>query len=138
MSRAAKLKIYVQNEEKKGHNAMTRAAKSGTEAPWLVKMQNANEHQHTLDHYKKVAGTAAKCAVITTYVDDCDLDAAKPLRSLMWKVIRVFFESSDPAETQKFLGIVKVVPELGPGEVDAGGLSQADYIQILVEETIPQ
>ena len=25
---------------------------------------------------------------MTTYVDDCDLDEAKPLRTLVWKVVR--------------------------------------------------
>ena len=33
---------------------------------------------------------------MTTYLDDCDLDAAKPLRTLVWKFVRAQFAANDP------------------------------------------
>ena len=35
-------------------------------------------------------------------MDDRDLDAAKPLRTLIWKVVRTQFTAKDPAQMQKF------------------------------------
>ena len=43
----------------------------------------------------------------TTYVDDCDMDAAKPLRALVWKVVRTQFAANDPLQMQKILGVVR-------------------------------
>ena len=39
-------------------------------------------------HAKSVSGKSSRCAVMTTYVDECDLDEAEPLRTLVWKVGR--------------------------------------------------
>ena len=44
---------------------------------------------------------------MTTYVDDCDLDAAKPLRALIWKVVRTQPAAKDKVHVQKFLGVVR-------------------------------
>ena len=43
---------------------------------------------------------------MTTYIDDCDLDAAKPLRTLGWKAVRSPFAAKDPVQMQTFLGVV--------------------------------
>ena len=55
---------------------------------------------------------------MTTYADDCDLDAAKPLRSLIWKVVRTKFAAKDPVQMQKFVCVVRealTVTSLGRG-----------------------
>ena len=44
---------------------------------------------------------------MTTYVDECDLDAAHHFRTLVWKVERIQFASKDPLQMQKFLGVVR-------------------------------
>ena len=44
---------------------------------------------------------------MTTYVDDCDLDAAKPLRTPIWKVVRTQVAANNPVQMQKFLGVVR-------------------------------
>ena len=44
---------------------------------------------------------------MSTYVDDCDLDAAKPIRTLVWKVVRTQFAAKDPVQMQKFVGVVR-------------------------------
>ena len=60
----------------------------------LVALGNALFDKHmesvtdALAHAKSVSGRSSRCAIMTTYVDDCDLDAAKPLRTLVWKVVR--------------------------------------------------
>ena len=56
-----------------------------------------------LAHAKLVSGKTSRCAIMTTYVDDCDLDAAKPLRALVWNVVRTQFAAKDPVQMQKFL-----------------------------------
>ena len=40
-------------------------------------------------------------------MDDCDLDAAKPLRTLVWKAVRTQFAAKDSVQMQKFLGVVR-------------------------------
>ena len=44
---------------------------------------------------------------MTAHVHDRDLDAAKPLRTLVWKVVRTQFAAKDPVLMQKFLGVVR-------------------------------
>ena len=44
---------------------------------------------------------------MTTYVDDCDLDTAKPLRTLVGKVVRTQLAAKDPVQMQKILGDVR-------------------------------
>ena len=37
----------------------------------------------------------------------CDVDAAKPLRALVWKVVRTQFAATDPVQMHIFLGVVR-------------------------------
>ena len=60
-----------------------------------------------LVHAKSVLGKSSRCATMTTHVDDCDLNSAKPLRALVWKVVRTQFAAKDPVQMQKFLGVVQ-------------------------------
>ena len=53
-----------------------------------------------LAHTKSVSGKSSD-------LDDCDLDAAKPLRALIWKVVRTQFAAKVPVQMQKFLGVVR-------------------------------
>ena len=49
-----------------------------------------------LTHAKTVSGRSSQWSIMTTFVDDCDLDAAKALRTLVWKVVRTQFNANDP------------------------------------------
>ena len=72
---------------------------------------------------------------MTTYVDDCDLDAAKPLRSLVWKVVRIQFAAKHPVQMQTFLGVVR---ETWNGTSSRRGLrlTQSDYTAKVLEDTV--
>ena len=72
---------------------------------------------------------------MTTYVDDCDLDAAKPLRTLIWKVVRTQLASKDPVQMQKFLGVVR---EAWTGTSSSRGLrlTQSDYTAKISEDAV--
>ena len=47
-----------------------------------------------------------QCVVISFYVNDCDLDAVKALRALVWKIFRTHFNVKDPVHMQKLLDVV--------------------------------
>ena len=64
---------------------------------------------------------------MATHVDDCDPDAAKPLRTLVWKVVRTQFTSKDPVQMQETnLGVVR---EAWTGDSSCRGLclTHSDY-----------
>ena len=46
---------------------------------------------------------------MAAYVDDAEMDAERSLRDLLWRVIRVFFESGNPEDVTRTLGIQKYV-----------------------------
>eukprot|EP00959_Pyramimonas_sp_CCMP1952_P316405 6622303-Pyramimonas_sp.AAC.1 len=48
---------------------------------------------------------------MATYVDDCELDAQKKHRPMIWNIIRVMFASKDPETVQKFLGCIFSPPK---------------------------
>ncbi len=48
------------------------------------------------DGDKRRAGSSAKCALMSTYVDDCTMDAKAGLAGTLWDVIRLLFVSDDP------------------------------------------
>ena len=72
---------------------------------------------------------------MTTYVDDCDLDAARPLRSLAWKVVRTKLAAKDPEHMQKILGVVR---EAWNGTSSCRGLrlTQSDYTAKVLEDAV--
>ena len=72
---------------------------------------------------------------MTTYVDDCDLDSAKPLRSLVWKVVRTQVAAKDPVQMQKFLGVVR---EAWNGTSSCRGLrlTQSHYTAKVLEDAV--
>ncbi len=53
------------------------------------------------DGEKRRAGTSAKCALMSTYVDDCTMDVKSGLASVLWSTIRLIFVSDDPAYVQR-------------------------------------
>ena len=78
IKRAIKAREYVVSEERAGRNVLVRAAETFSVEPWREGWwKRAQSVTDALAHAKLV-----------TYVDDCDLDAAKPLRTLIWKVVR--------------------------------------------------
>ena len=124
----------LEKEMEKGNpGVLEKVYETKLDLPWTLTLHEAQKQERMLVERKKQAGSSSKCAVVACYVDDCDLDAEKKLRNLAWKIIRAFFESGDPVETDKFLGLVKVDPPLRK-EVYAGALSQQDYLTKLIEE----
>ena len=71
---------------------LVRAAETFSAEPWRDEWWRTAESVHA----KSVSGKSSRCAVVATYVDDCDLDAAKPLRTLVWKVVRTQLTTKDP------------------------------------------
>ena len=105
IKRAVKAREYVVSEERVGRNVLVRAAETFSAEPWREAWwKTAESVTDALAHAKTVSGKSSRCAIMTTYVDDCDLDAAKPLRTLVWKVVRTLFAARDPVQMQKFLG----------------------------------
>ena len=84
IKRAIKAREYVVAEEKAGRNVLVRAETLSAE-PWRNEWWKTTESvTDALAHVKSISSKSSRCAIMTTYVDDCDLDAAKPLRSLVW------------------------------------------------------
>ena len=76
--------------------------------PWREEWWKAAESEaDALAHAKSVSEKSSRRAILTTYLDDCDLDAAKPLRTLVWKFVRAQFAANDPVQVQKFFGVVR-------------------------------
>ena len=85
-----------------------RVAETFSAEPWREEWwKTAESVTDALAHAKSVSGKSSRCAIMTTYVDDCDLDAAKPLRTFVWKVVRTPFAAKDPIQMQKLLGVVR-------------------------------
>ena len=81
---------------------LVRAAETFSAEPWREEWwKTAESVSGALAHAKSVSGKSSRCAIMTTYVDGCDLDAAKPLRTLVWKVVRSQFAAKDPVQMQK-------------------------------------
>ena len=108
IKRAVKAREYVVSEERVGRNVLVRVAETFSAEPWREEWwKTAESVTDALAHAKSVSGKRSRCAIMTTYVDDCDLDAAKPLRTLVWKVVRTPFAAKDPVQMQKLLGVVR-------------------------------
>ena len=75
---------------------LVRAAETLSAEPWCEEWwKTAESATDALAHAKSVSGKSSRCAIMETYVDDCDVDAAKPLRALVWKVVRTQFAATD-------------------------------------------
>ena len=108
IKRAVKAREYVVSEGRVGRNVLVRAAETFQAEPWREEWwKTAESVTDALAHAKSVSGRNPRCAVMTTYVDDCDRGAAKPLRTLVWKVVRTQIAAKDPVQMQKFLGVVR-------------------------------
>ena len=109
IKRAVKAREYVVSEERVGRNVLVRVAETFSAVPWREEWwKTAESVIDALAHAKSISGKSSRCAIgMITYVDDCDLDAAKPLRTLVWKVVRTQFAAKDPVQMQKFLGVVR-------------------------------
>ena len=59
------------------------------------------------DGDKRRAGSSAKCALMSTYVDDCTMDAKAGLAGMLWETIRLLFLSDDPADVQRIVGLAR-------------------------------
>ena len=93
-----KAREYVVSVERVGRNVLVRAAETFSAEPWREEWwKTAESVTDASAHAKSVSGKSSRCSIMNTYVDDCDLDAAKPLRTLVWKVVRTQFAAKDPA-----------------------------------------
>ena len=136
IKRAIKAREYVVSEERVGRNVLVRAAETFSAEPWREEWwKTAESVTDALAHAKSVSGKSSRCAIMTTYVDDCDLDAAKPLRTLVLKVVRTQFAAKDPVHMQKFLGVVR---EAWESTSSCRGLrfTQNDYTANIVEDAV--
>ena len=78
IKRAIKAREYVVSEERVGRNVVVRAAETLSAEPWREEWwKTAESVTDALAHAKSVSGNSSTCAIVTTYVDDCDLNAAK-------------------------------------------------------------
>ena len=60
---------------------LVRASQTFSAEPWRDEWwKTAQSLTDALAHAKSVSGKNSRCTVMTNYVDDCDLDAAEPLR----------------------------------------------------------
>ena len=109
IKRAVKAREYVVSEEQVGRSVLVRAAETFSAEPWREGWwKTAESVTDALAHAKSVSGRRSRCAIMTTYVDGCDLDAAKPLCALIKKkMVRTLFAAEDPVKMQKFLGVVR-------------------------------
>ena len=123
LKRAAHLKCRIDKERIDGKNHLE--PRYDLDKATIAGGRSAEDKE--LEQRKRSAGTAAKCAAMATYVDDCNMDAKKQLRSLMWNVIRLMFKSDDPADVQKILGLVRLDTDV-VGAKYAAKLSQRDYV----------
>ena len=126
--RARKARGYVVAEERAGRNVRVRAAETFSAEPWRdewwTKFQN--RLQCALTRAKSVSGKSSRCAIMTTYVDDCDLDAAKPLRTAwLEKPCDAPFAAKDPVQMQTFLGVVSGLR-----------LTQSDYTAKILDDAV--
>ena len=72
------------SKERAGRNEPVREAETFSAEPWRDKWwKTAESATDALAHAKSVSGKRSGRAVMTTNVDNCDLDAAKPLRTLV-------------------------------------------------------
>jgi hypothetical protein len=101
LKRAMSNKQYVDAEMRRGRNVLL-------DRPAPTQLRGDVEKSN-LEKLKRIAGTEQKAVVMATYVDDCDMDGKKEYKSLMWAVVRVYFESADPEDVKKFLGIIHEV-----------------------------
>ena len=73
-------------EERAGQNVLVRAAETFSAEPWRDEWwATAESVTDALTHSKSVSGKRSRCPIMTTHVDDCDLDGAKALRTLDWE-----------------------------------------------------
>ena len=70
-----------------------------------------------------------------TFAGDCDLDVAKPLRALDWKVVRTQFAAKDRVQTQTFLGVVRKAWD-STSSCRGLHLTQSDYTAKILEDAV--
>ena len=109
IKRAMKAREYVVSKERAGRNVLVRAAETFSAELWREEWwKTAESVTDALTHAESVSGKSSRCAIMTTYVDVCDLDAARPLGALVWKVVRTLIAAKKkPVHMQKFLVVVR-------------------------------
>ena len=81
IKRAIKARKYVVAEERAGRNVLVWAAETFSAEPRRAEWwRTAESVKDALTHAKSISGKSSRCAIMTTYVDDCDLDAASLAR----------------------------------------------------------
>ena len=119
-----------------GRNVLVRAAETFSAEPWREEWwKTAQSVTAALAHAKSVSGRSSRCAIMTTFGDDCDFDAAKPLRTLVWKVVRAQSAAKDQTQMQKFLGIVREARD-STSSCRGLRLTQGDFTAKILEDAV--
>ena len=92
---------------------------------------------HAWGRDKATAWTSAKCALMSTYVDDCSMDGKKGLSNTQWDVIRMLFVSDDPEFAQRIVGITRADLTMNV-EIYTVSLSQAAYLENFLAELLAE
>ena len=124
MRRVASIKQCCAEDLKQGRNvyefrkpSTPNHAKGTRPPPRDTLQEKLDTLQEKLDMLKRKENSGS------TYVDCCQMDGNKPSRKVLGARLRVHFESNDPAETQKYLGMAKLVV---PSSRIPGAESQAN------------
>ena len=75
IKRAIKAREYVVSEERAGRNVLVRAAETFSAEPWREEWWKTVAD--ALAHAKSVSVKSSMCAIMTTYVNDCDLPSGR-------------------------------------------------------------
>jgi hypothetical protein len=97
------------------------------ENPLLKDEAFAREPEADWDSEKRRASSSTKCALMSTYVDDCSMDAKSSYAGSLWNAIRLLFVSDDPAEVQRIVGLARA--DLNVESMTQPALSQEDYLE---------
>ena len=98
-AKALRLHEWVLKQYEDGNNPFTTPSDDNIQQPWsevFKKCEAAPQQPNKL--------SSQNCSTMATYVDDCQLDAHKKKRKLIWDVIRLMFASKAPEVVQQFLG----------------------------------
>ena len=134
IKRAIKAREYVVAEERAGRNVLVRAAETFSAEPWRDEWWKTAGNGCTGSREVSLKQELQMCGH-DQYVYDCALEAVKPLRTLVRKVVRTQFAAQDPVHMQEFHGVVR---EAWTGPSSCRGLrpTQSNYAAKILEDAV--
>jgi hypothetical protein len=104
--RAIENKKLVDGERKNGLDILAPMSDNPKQTKrWSDVYEAATKLDSEVDDKKRHCTNTSQCSVLGTYVDDGLLSAAARYRKTIWKVVRIMFESDEPEEVKRFLGM---------------------------------